>query len=208
MPTQKWYIGSRTAKDSHPNDGYVCSSATVKPMVIENRSEWVREILLIGNPIYVRDAEREFLKLLNAAADKMSFNKHNGDGRFMTGKQHSQLTKEKLSKHFTGKKRSDETKKKMSESKKGKNNSFFGKSHSFETRKKLSAANIGKTVPDEVRKKISNASKGRIVREDVKEKISSGVKSLPKVSCIYCRREFLPMQFWRFHGEKCKRKLT
>lgn len=52
--TQKWYVGSRTASGCHINDGYICSSVEVKPMIIENNTEWVREILCIADPTYIR----------------------------------------------------------------------------------------------------------------------------------------------------------
>ena len=38
IPTQKWYVGSRTASGCHINDGYICSSIEVKPMIIENNN--------------------------------------------------------------------------------------------------------------------------------------------------------------------------
>jgi hypothetical protein len=40
IPTGKWYIGSRTRVGSHPNDGYYCSSKTVKPLILANPNEW------------------------------------------------------------------------------------------------------------------------------------------------------------------------
>ncbi len=83
LSTGKWYIGSRTAKGCHPNDGYICSSKTVKPMIVENRESWNREILVIGNPDYIRETEKMILKSLDAKRNTMSFNEHNSDGKFI-----------------------------------------------------------------------------------------------------------------------------
>lgn len=79
--TQKWYVGSRSALGCHPGDGYLCSSLVVRPMLQEKPDEWVREILAIGEPEYIRDLEGNYLQALNAAADPMSFNKHNRSGK-------------------------------------------------------------------------------------------------------------------------------
>lgn len=82
--TGKWYVGSRTAKNCKPNEGYICSSRHVKPLYLENPEDWVREILVIGPAAYIRELEFKYLSVLNAKADKMSFNLHNGDGKFTT----------------------------------------------------------------------------------------------------------------------------
>jgi hypothetical protein len=36
LPSGKWYVGSRTAKGCHPEDGYYCSSKEVKPLILAN----------------------------------------------------------------------------------------------------------------------------------------------------------------------------
>jgi hypothetical protein len=87
ISTGKWYIGSRTAKGCHPNDGYICSSKSVKPLIVENKDEWKREILVIGNPEYILELEERYLTELDARNNKESYNKHNGNGDFtMAGK--------------------------------------------------------------------------------------------------------------------------
>lgn len=84
ISTGKWYVGCRTAKTAHPSDGYICSSKIVKPLIIENPDDWVREILVIGDPNYIKNLESEYLLLLNAKDDNTSYNLHNGDGKFTT----------------------------------------------------------------------------------------------------------------------------
>lgn len=84
LSSGKWYIGSRTAKGCNPDDGYICSSNIVKPMILENRNDWLREVLEIGNFIYIRELEATYLWACDAKNDPMSFNMHNGDGKFST----------------------------------------------------------------------------------------------------------------------------
>lgn len=98
IPTKKWYVGSRTTAGSHPEDGYICSSKIVKPLIISNSSEWIREILAIGAPNYILDLETKYLKSVDAKNDIMSFNRHNGDGKFTsTGIEASLSTRKKMS---------------------------------------------------------------------------------------------------------------
>ena len=48
-----WYVGCRTAKGCHPNDGYLCSSNLVKPLLLESPTDWDRKILCIADPNYI-----------------------------------------------------------------------------------------------------------------------------------------------------------
>ena len=80
----KWYIGSRTRKNCHPNDGYICSSKIVNPLIKKNCNEWERTIIATGEPNDMIALEVELLNLLDAKNDKRSFNMHNGDGKFST----------------------------------------------------------------------------------------------------------------------------
>ena len=82
LPTMKWYVGSRTAEGCNPNDGYLCSSYLVKPMILESRTDWKREIIATGTPSEMHQLETEILQLFNARKDPMSFNAHNNDGKF------------------------------------------------------------------------------------------------------------------------------
>jgi len=53
-------------------------------MILENRPNWKREVLIIGEPKYIRQLETKYLKILNAKNDTMSYNQHNQDGKFHT----------------------------------------------------------------------------------------------------------------------------
>ena len=81
LSTGKWYIGSRSRKGCYP-DGYICSSKIVKPLILENRNNWKREIMAMGEPKAMVQYEANLLMLLNARFDPMSYNLHNGDGKF------------------------------------------------------------------------------------------------------------------------------
>jgi len=148
-PTNKWYIGSRTAKNCHINDGYICSSKIVKPMILETKQEWNREILCIGMPKYIRDLEAELLDVLDAKADINSFNQHNGDGKFTTA----------------GTIRTRESRQKQS-------NAMSGRSLSENHKKKIGKIHKGKFVSAETRKLIGAKSKGRMQSAEARLKNS------------------------------------
>jgi hypothetical protein len=76
-PSKKWYVGSRTGKNSNPNDGYVCSSSTVRKLIATNPSDWTRTIIAIGNADEMYDLETEILQTFDARSDERSFNRHN-----------------------------------------------------------------------------------------------------------------------------------
>jgi hypothetical protein len=84
LPTLRWYIGSRTAKGCSINDGYICSSKKVKPLIESAQSEWSREVIAIGSPADMLELETVILELFDARNDPRSYNQHNGDGRFTT----------------------------------------------------------------------------------------------------------------------------
>ena len=105
--TGKWYIGSRTAKGCHVNDGYTCSSKTVKPLIESNPEGWSREILVMGESKFMIQVEAEILQELDAKNDPDSYNMHNGDGKWsmtgttgttgMTGRKHSPESRARMS---------------------------------------------------------------------------------------------------------------
>jgi hypothetical protein len=80
--TNRWYIGSRTKRGCHPNDGYICSSRTVKPLILEHKEQWTRTILCLGTPEYILALETRLLTAVDAKNDPLSYNQHNGDGKF------------------------------------------------------------------------------------------------------------------------------
>lgn len=119
-PSLRWYIGSRTSKGCHPDDGYICSSKVVKPLVKAKPEEWVRVILETGEAREMFELEVELLNIFDAKNDPRSFNMHNGDGKFsLTGKQLSEATRLKMSLAKTGIPMSQEARNNMSKARKG-----------------------------------------------------------------------------------------
>jgi hypothetical protein len=108
LPTLKWYVGSRFAKQCHPDDGYTTSSKIVKPAVIANPEEWKKEIIATGTVEEVRDLESEILELFDARNNNRSFNEHNSRLTFRfdrTGVKASDETRKLLSISHAGKKK-------------------------------------------------------------------------------------------------------
>ena len=174
LSTGKWYIGSRTAKGCHPDDGYVCSSKIVRPLIQANPSDWRREILFSfdgeEHQKMTVAIEATLLQQLDAKNDPISYNRHNGDGVFSNaGNTPSEETKAKIGEAGRGKRRSEETKVKISAANEGKKRSeqqkakmglvWKGKKHSEETKGKISAAKKGKKLSAEHKAKLSETKK-------------------------------------------------
>jgi len=121
IPTLNWYVGVRTKTGCNPDDGYICSSKLVKPMIILHPDEWQRQIVATGSVEEMLELEVELLTAADAKNDPRSYNKHNGDGKFtVTGKPKSEEHKAKLRLWNTGRKLSQDTKQKMSALRSGK----------------------------------------------------------------------------------------
>jgi len=138
LSTNKWYIGSRTRKGCHPNDGYITSSKIVRPLIQNKPTNWKRTIVAAGDPKDMLNFEITLLKALDAKNDPMSYNRHNGKGDFTTtGMKISEETRRKMSKAHIGKKKgppSEETRRKISEAQKG----IPRGTQSMEARRKMS----------------------------------------------------------------------
>lgn len=145
VPTGKWYIGSHSSKTSHPNDGYICSSKIVKPLIENNKSEWHREIILFGSKSYVREIEFKLLTLLDAKNDENSFNLHHGGNKFTPPSFRTEKDKLSISKKLTGRKLSEETKMKMRKPK--------SKEHAIKIGLASKFRNIGRKPSEETKEK-------------------------------------------------------
>ena len=110
-PNLNWYVGSRTAKNAHLDDGYICSSKIVMPLIVESPDDWERSIIATGTKEEMRKLESEVLTLFDAANDPRSYNRHNQNGKFFCIK-HSEATLKKLRENHPnlGKKRPDHSK--------------------------------------------------------------------------------------------------
>ncbi len=160
--TGMWYVGSRTAKNCHPDDGYICSSKHVKPLVETAPDDWKREVLLIAPPLYVREIEAKYLLSLNARDDTLSFNRHNGDMKFHTvGRKLSEEHKRKISPK--GRVHSEQVKAKLREKKLGDKNPFYGKAHTPEYLQQVTLRMLtdNPSKREEVKQKLAQMFKGR-----------------------------------------------
>ena len=164
VPTGKWYIGSRTREGSNTEDGYCCSSKTVKPLIQANPDEWKREILATGSPADMYALETKLLQDSNAKHDPTSYNQHNNDrSPVRTGIPHTAQSIKKMSgpREPYGPQTQDHIEKRaakkrgiprpdlstMNKSRIGINNPNFGKKQSDEWKLKNSIANSGKPKP-------------------------------------------------------------
>jgi hypothetical protein len=201
LPTGKWYVGSRTSRGCHPNDGYICSSVTVKPLILESRQNWKRTILKTGEATYIRKLEGRFLSFINAADDQMSYNKNNANGNFTT----------------TNTTASEKTRAKMRASHRGKHegekNNFYGKKHtaaSIEKSKRFGPSNgmYGKFGIDN-----PNFGKSRSDESKEKYKLSKLGDNHPSANpknhrkCEWCGSTTkLIANYVRWHGDNCKKR--
>ena len=82
ISTQKWYLGSRTAKGCHPDDGYITSSKIVKPLIQSNPSDWERQLIYIGDRDTAYELEKQILDEFRAKYHQDCFNQHHNIGPF------------------------------------------------------------------------------------------------------------------------------
>jgi len=215
--TGNWYIGSRTKKGCHPNDGYICSSRIVKPMILENPTIWVRELLCIGLPEYILDLESKMLTFLDAKNDKCSYNLHNGDGKFTTcGISLSDTHKKKISMGNLGKVRSNESIENYRRANQAKaiDPTFLkklSKPKSDEHGRNVSKALKGIPKTTEHKKSLSDAKKGKLTgpcTDKRKKAISLSLKgksTLPLTTCPHCGLEGRS-NMKRWHFDNCRKK--
>jgi hypothetical protein len=217
LVTGKWYIGSRTKVGCHPDDGYICSSKIVKPLITSSPTEWQREILFLGSPKEVIITENVMLLELNAKDDPLSYNMHNGDGKFTTANiVLSEEWKQNISKALTGLVRSDEAKAHYRESNRRKASDPI---YLEKLRKpkhpghgeNVSKATVGVKKSKQHCQALSDAKKGvKTGPCSDKRKLAiqaalKGKHTLPLVICPHCGKEGRA-NMHRWHFENCKRK--
>jgi group I intron endonuclease len=132
-------------------------------------------ILEYCEPSKCLEREGYYLKLL-----KPEYNTAKEPGAPMSGRTHSDESKQKISDALTGKNHSDESKQKISDALTGENHYNFGKTLSDEIKAKISDALTGSKCSDDTRKKISAAQPTSQVIEvfDLQEKTKTTYNSI------------------------------
>jgi len=207
LPTGKWYIGCRTAKGCHPEDGYITSSKLVKNLIKTTPEEWQREILHTGTPEEILNLEVALLEEFDAKNNPLSYNQHNGDGKFTrTGVVVPLETRLKQSESIKkvhpnrgkpgpnlGRTFGEETRKKQSESKLGKKRKPFTE----QTRDKIRQAKLGS----------NNPSYGKTPNEETREKLRRANQGKKETfTCPHCGKVGSGGSMTRWHFDNCKEK--
>ena len=213
ISTGMWYIGSKSQQGWNPkrHEKYICSSKLVKPLILENRNDWYYEILVIGEASYIRKLETDYLSLLDAKNNSMSYNRSNA--KFDPGNRLGSID-------------SIDTRKKKSDARIGqKNPSYgkcgvlsphYGKKHTMETKNKQrdSIKKYAENRPLEHNQRIADALKGNPKVGLKKEKnpsfgkpwVADRINTLPPKTCVYCNKTVSLGNFVRWHGDNCKLK--
>lgn len=217
LPTSKWYIGVRTKKDCHPNDGYICSSKIVKPLIESSPAEWQREILHTGTPDEMIKLESSILTELDAKNNKNSYNLQNGDGNFTTaGITMPQQWVDRIRKGNLGKVRSEEARANYRRANrlKAQDPDYLEKLRKPKPEghgAKVSMALKGISKTEEHRRAMSESRKGKKTgpcsyerRKAIQEALK-GKHTLPLIACPHCGLEGRSnMQRWHF--DNCKKR--
>lgn len=217
LPTSKWYIGARTKKGCHPDDGYICSSKIVKPLIENTPTEWQREILHTGTPDEMLTLESAILTNLNAKNNINSYNLQNGDGNFTTaGMTMPKEWVDKIRKGNSGKIRSPEAREnyRRANQKKAQDPAYLNKLRKpkpDDHKLKISEALRGLPKTDEHKHALSIAKKGKKTgpcsdtRREAIKKALKGKHTLPLITCPHCGLNGRS-NMKRWHFDNCKER--
>lgn len=225
IPSLKWYIGSRTANQCHPDDGYICSSKTVKPMILENSKNWRREIIATGTIKEMLELESEILNTLDAKNDPRSFNQHNGDGKFsrigisqsgnknpMFGK--GSFAKGKTYEELYGLDKAQELKELRKKNATGRK---LNKCSIDKMSKSISASTKGRPKSESFKQKlkqpkseqhkqaISKSLVGKTRSTEHSQNLSNSIKN-SRATCMHCGFSSTKSAITRYHNENCRNK--
>ena len=170
----KFYIG----QDSFNNPNYFGSGILIKKAInkygIEN---FIKEIIdTASNQIELNEKETFWINTLNATDSKIAYNISKNPDHFMSGLNHTDEAKSKISKanlgntKMRGKKMSDEAKTKISLFMKGRQHTL-GYKASDETKNRMSDSRIGHVVLTETRIKISSSKTGKKLSDSHRQNI-------------------------------------
>ena len=197
----KLYIGYHKG---NPDDGYVCSSKYMLEDFMLDRTMFVRQIVATGSHKDMKAFESTLLVAFDAKSDPQFYNRSNGMGKDIGVENHSEKSREKISKSHMGMKKPWAAKmnkergatkgsfKVGREGLKGEENGMFGKEHSNESLKKMSLNRKGKgTAPKS---------------EETKEKMRQAALKIQPVTCPHCNVSGKPAPMNRWHFDNCRGK--
>jgi hypothetical protein len=205
--TNKWYVGSRTAKNCHPEDGYTTSSKIVKPQITAHPEDWHKQILCVGERAYIQQLESDYLKALNAATDPTSYNLQNQDGYVISQYQKARKGVAKtpehcanISKSLRGRHVSTETRKKIGDANRGqtRSNAMKGKKHKPEVAERFKQNLL------DYRANVGCPRTGTTHNLESKEKMRQAKLTASKKHCVHCNKSFHAGPYGHWHGDKCK----
>lgn len=138
--------------------------------------EWV-VVLSCGDPLESKGAEQALLDRLVGTDGCVNLNPSAASGPGMTGKHHTDETKEKLREARSRQVFSDDDRQRFSRARMG-NSNAKGHSHpqSAETRQKISNARKGMIFSESHRQAISVAKKGKVVSDEARQAMSRAGK--------------------------------
>lgn len=197
--TLEYYIGYTMGKVKN----YICSSKYVKPRVLENPSEWHKEILAyFETGAEAREFETKCIKSM--WGDKLLLN------RTITGKEFSTEGKPLSIEHRQKLKDADRSNWKLSDQ--GKQNIIDCKKgipRSNETKEKLRKANLGKKVSEETKLKIGLAFIGRKhSKESIDKMKKSAIGKKHSAETIEKLKTIAKTRPKRKHSEETKKKIS
>lgn len=168
-----YYIGMHKTKNL--NDRYFGSGKILKQAILKNGKEnFTKETLFIfDNEVDMISKEKE-LVTRDLVEDKNCYNITIGGsgGPIWLGKNHSQETKDKLSKAHKGKMFSEEHKRLLSErAKNRKSSNRKGSTHSEESKRKMKEARAKQIFSEETKQKFSERSKKMWNNPELRTKI-------------------------------------
>jgi hypothetical protein len=196
LPTLCWYVGSRYSKRAHPDDGYICSSKTVKSMIKNNPEQWTRTVIATGTADEMYALETDILTSCDAKNSPRSYNQHNNDFRRIG--RNTAESRARIGQALRGRKQSPEHVQARAQA-------LMGHVVTAQTRTLIRERALGRTVSQETREQISQTQK--TIQRDIEwcENISQALRGKPKspeqaqrnremgqnapvMSCVHCKK--------------------
>ena len=164
----KKYVGQSINLERRMKSKHYHCFALLNAIKKYGRKKFKKYIIEICTENELFEKEKFYIKLLHSHCSEWGYNISYGDVSPMTGRKHSDKSKEKMRDSAIGRVVSDETRKILSEMRAGEKNCNFGKHPSEETLKRMSDAKSGKNHPmwgkscsEKTKEKLRDANLGK-----------------------------------------------